>query len=135
MRDPANIAPVLDLNGFAFLGENLPLSTMEELVDLFVCETETYMAEILSRRACGDWQAIGRLSRNIVGIAGNLCAARASLLARELDHACRTQQRVNCYRLVGEMSQACRDASQEMRDWLQAHAPRLAIPDGGIAQT
>jgi hypothetical protein len=43
---------------------------------------------------------------------------RASALARQLERACRDGEKANSYRLISEMSQACRDAGDEMRAWL-----------------
>ena len=69
------------------------------------------MTEIASRRGEGDLESVARLARNIVAIAGNLGAVRASALARQLERACRNGEKADSYRLISEMSQACRDAS------------------------
>ncbi|HEX4026541.1 MAG TPA: Hpt domain-containing protein [Rhizomicrobium sp.] len=119
MTDPARIPGALDHAAFAELGAALPHAKMGELVELFVCETEFYMTEIASRRAEGDLESVARLARNIVAIAGNLGAVRASALARQLERACRNGQKANSYRLISEMSQACRDASAQMQAWLE----------------
>ncbi len=68
----------LDVAVFAELSAALPYGKMQELVGLFVCETDFYMTEIAARRAEGDLDSVARLARNIVSIAGNLGAARAS---------------------------------------------------------
>jgi len=109
---------VLDRTIFTELGAALPPDKMRELVSLFVAETDFYMTEIASRRAEGDLESVARLSRNIVSIAGNLGAMRASALARQLERACRSGDKSYSYRLISEMSQACRDASAQMQDWL-----------------
>jgi HPt (histidine-containing phosphotransfer) domain-containing protein len=119
MTDPAHIPAALDHAAFAELGAALPHAKMWELVELFVCETEFYMTEIASRRGEGDLESVARLARNIVAIAGNLGAVRASALARQLERACRNGEKANSYRLISEMSQACRDASAEMQAWLE----------------
>jgi HPt (histidine-containing phosphotransfer) domain-containing protein len=114
MSASARIPAVLDRTAFIELGAALPHSKMQELVGLYVCETDFYMSEIASRRAEGDLESVARLARNIVSIAGNLGAARASALARQLEQTCRGRDKTNSYRLISEMSQACRDASEEM---------------------
>jgi HPt (histidine-containing phosphotransfer) domain-containing protein len=119
MNDPARVPAVLDRAAFGELGVALPNDKMRELVELYVCETEFYMTEIASRRADGDLGSVARLSRNIVSVAGNLGAMRASALARQLERACRRGQKTNSYRLISEMSQACRDAGEEMLAWLE----------------
>jgi HPt (histidine-containing phosphotransfer) domain-containing protein len=118
MTAPPRIPATLDPAAFAELGQALPRGKMQELVGLFVAETDFYMTEIVSRRAEGDLESVARLARNIVSIAGNLGAARASALARQLERACRDGEKTNSYRLISEMSQACRDAGDEMRAWL-----------------
>lgn len=119
MDDPARIPAVLDRAAFAALGAAMPRDELEELVELFDCETEFYLTEIASRRGAGDLDGVARLARNIVSIAGNLGAARASALARQLERACRNGEKPNSYRLISEMSQACQDARQEMQAWLE----------------
>jgi HPt (histidine-containing phosphotransfer) domain-containing protein len=119
MTDSAHIPAALDHAAFAELGAALPHAKMWELVELFVCETEFYMTEIASRRGESDRESVARLARNIVAIAGNLGAVRASALARQLERACHNGEKANSYRLISEMSQACRDASAEMQAWLE----------------
>src|SRR5215469_12801994 len=114
MVDPARIPAVLDRVSFAELGAALPPGELKELVELFVCETEFYLTEIASRRGAGDLDGVARLARNIVAIAGNLGAVRASALARQLERTCRNGEKANSYRLISEMSQACRDAGEDM---------------------
>ena len=125
MNTPARIPAVLDRTAFTELGAALPHSKMQELVGLFVCETDFYMTEIASRRAEGDLGSVARLARNIVSIAGNLGAARAGTLARQLEQACRGREKANSYRLISEMSQACRDASEEMNALLMDENAQL----------
>ncbi len=118
MRYPDRTMVALDVAVFAELSAALPYGKIQELVGLFVCETDFYMTEIAARRAEGDLDGVARLARNIVGVAGNLGAARASSLARELERACRSRDKAGSYRLISEMSQACRDGGEEMRVWL-----------------
>jgi len=125
MNTPARIPAVLDRTAFTELGAALPHSKLQELVGLFVCETDFYMTEIASRRAEGDLESVARLARNIVSIAGNLGAARAGTLARQLEQACRGREKANSYRLISEMSQACRDASEEMNALLRDENAQL----------
>ena len=118
MSDSERNGAALDVAVFAELSAALPYGKMQELVGLFVCETDFYMTEIAARRAEGDLDSVARLARNIVSIAGNLGAARASALARELERASRSRDKAGSYRLISEMSQACRDGGEEMRVWL-----------------
>ncbi|HEY2011438.1 MAG TPA: hypothetical protein VGH23_20785 [Rhizomicrobium sp.] len=114
MSAPDKIPPVLDRAAFAELGATLPPDKVRELAVLFAAETGFYMMEIASRRAEGDLHGVARLARNIVSVAGNLCAMRAVALARQLERLCRNGDKANTYHLISEMSQACRDASEEM---------------------
>jgi len=118
MKYPDRIMVALDVAVFAELSAALPYGKMQELVGLFVCETDFYMTEIAARRAEGDLDSVARLARNIVSIASNLGAARASSLARQLERACRSRDKAGSYRLISEMSQACQDGGEEMRVWL-----------------
>ena len=127
MSNPARIPPVLDHAAFVQLGAALSHDKMRELVALFAWETELYLTQIASRRGEGDLESVARLSRNIVSVAGNLCAMRASALARQLERACRNGEKANSYHLIGEMSQACRDASEEMQAWLEGQ-PKSPCP-------
>ena len=124
MSATTHFPPVLDRAVFTELGAALPQDKMRELVGLFVAETDFYMIEIASRRAESDLESVARLARNIVSIAGNLGAMRASALARQLERACRSGDKSYSYRLISEMSQACRDASAQMQDWLNK-APEM----------
>ena len=93
MTDPARILAALDHAVFAELGAALPHGKMRELVDLFVCETEFYMTEIAARRGEGDLESVARLARNIVAVAGNLGAARASAWRGSLSGPAATAKR------------------------------------------
>jgi HPt (histidine-containing phosphotransfer) domain-containing protein len=115
---------VLDHAVFTELGAALPREKIRELVWLFVAETEFYLTEIASRRAAGDLESVARLAHNIVSVAGNLGAMRASALARQLERACRGGDKTYSYHLISELSQACQDASAQMHDWL-TDAPGL----------
>ena len=127
MNGPERIPAALDTAVFAELAAALPHGKMQELVGLFVCESDFYMTEIAARRAEGDLESVARLARNIVAIAGNLGAARARALARQLERVCRNRDKAHSYRLISEMSQACRDAAGEMRDWLAQETALLHI--------
>lgn len=114
MSAPPRFPVVLDRAAFTRLGTTMPPAELRELVELFVAETDFYMTEIAARRAQGDLESVARLARNIVSIAGNLGAARASALARQLERICRVRDKTDSYRLISDMSQACRDAGEEM---------------------
>ena len=118
MSAPTQIPAALDRAVFSELSAALPHPKIRELVELFVAETDFYMTEIAARRAEGDLDSVVRLARNIVAIAGNLGAARTSALARQLERACRSGDKAGSYRLISEMNQACRDASEDMQAWL-----------------
>ena len=119
MSATTRIPAVLDRATFAGLGAAMSPVALRELVGLFVAETDFYMTEIAARRADGDLDSVVRLARNIVSSAGNLGAARACALARQLERACRTGDKTGSYRLISEMSQACRDAGEEMNALLR----------------
>ena len=125
MRYPDRTMAALDVAVFAELSAALPYGKMQELVGLFVCESDFYMTEIAARRAEGNLDSVARLARNIVSIAGNLGAARAGSLARQLERACRGGDKSGSYRLISEMSQACRDAGEEMHVWLAQDTAQL----------
>lgn len=125
MSVTARIPAVLDHAAFTELGAALPYDKMRELVRLFAAETDFYMTEIASRRAEGDLQSVARLARNIISIADNLGAAHAGALARQLEQLCRNGDKTNTYHLISEMSQACRNASEEMDALLQQHGGSL----------
>ena len=130
MNMPVRIPAVLDRAAFVELGGALSPDKLRELAELFAAETDFYLIEIASRRAEGDLVSVARLARNIVSIAGNLGAARASALARQLERSCRTGDKAKSYRLISEMSQACRDASVEMEALLGEDGERLQTAQG-----
>jgi len=127
MSNPARIPAVLDRAAFAQLGAAISHEKLRELVALFAWETELYLTQIASRRGEGDLESVARLSRNIVSVAGNLCAMRASALARQLERACSNGEKADSYHLIGEMSQACQDARDDMQAWLEEQ-PKSPCP-------
>ena len=114
MSAPSRFPAILDRAAFTGLAGTMPSAELRDLVELFVAETEFYMAEIAARRAQGDLESVARLARNIVSVAGSLGAARASALARQLERTCRAGDKTGSYRLISDISQACRDAGEEM---------------------
>ena len=125
MSATVRIPTVLDRATFTELGVALSRDKMRELVRLFAAETDFYMTEIASRRAEGDLQSVARLARSIVSIADNVGACQAGALARELERVCERGDKTNTYRLISEMSRACRDASEEMDALLRQEGKSL----------
>ena len=119
MSEPSHFPAVLDRAVFARLDAAMPPAQLRELAGLFAAETDFYMTEIAARRAEGDLEGVARLARNIVSIAGNLGAARACALARQLERTCSARDKTGSYRLISEISQACRDAGEEMNGLLR----------------
>ena len=119
MSEPSHFPMVLDRAMFARLDAAMPPAQLRELVGLFIAETDFYMTEIAARRAEGDLEGVACLARNIVSIAGNLGAARACALARQLERTCGARDKTGSYRLISEISQACRDAGEEMNGLLR----------------
>jgi signal transduction histidine kinase/DNA-binding response OmpR family regulator/HPt (histidine-containing phosphotransfer) domain-containing protein len=116
----SNDCPGLDETKLAELGSVLPLSSISDLMSLYLTDVETHLLEIASCRARNDLSGVARNAHNIVSASGNLGATRTSMLARSLEHACGEHDSANIDRLVGELKDASASSSGAMRVWLDA---------------
>jgi HPt (histidine-containing phosphotransfer) domain-containing protein len=119
------LPPVLDPTILADLWVALPLGRVQEFVTSYVADTEFQLTEIASHRARGDLLAVARVARNIAANAGYLGAVCAGAFARQLEAACRKGEAAGTYRLIGELSQACQSAGEDMQAWLNGQETRF----------
>ncbi|HEY4941695.1 MAG TPA: response regulator [Rhizomicrobium sp.] len=122
----ANPQRIVDLSKLAEIEAHLPRSHVADLIALYRTGTEQLMLDIAAARSVKDYVAIARLAHQIVSMAGNLGAERASLLARQLEMACGARDGGQILRLIGELQQACDLASAAFDAWLIEPAARVA---------
>ena len=114
----ANELAIVDWSKIEELDAVLPRATICNLVSLYQTDSGQHMLEIA---ACGgrkDYSAVARLAHQMVGMAGNIGAVRASLLARQLELASVERDGRSVWRLVSELQEACDRSSALFQNWL-----------------
>lgn len=115
----ADAGPILNTGMLTDIAAILKPQDLSDLIDMFIADTETQLADIATLRARNDLPGIAAIGHNIVSTAGNLGATRASILARQLERKCRQGEMAGSYRLISELARACDMASVGMRAWLK----------------
>jgi len=125
----ARTPELLDSGKLDDLREVLPLSTVRDLVRLFVSDCDQCLSGIAM--AAGDLDTIGRQAHILVAAAGNIGAMRVSGLARDLDLACRTGNGERASHLVASLHTAATATNAAVQKWLEDSAE----PDEALAQS
>ncbi|MBU6297012.1 MAG: response regulator [Alphaproteobacteria bacterium] len=116
---PAANIPGLNLDKLASLQDALPMSSVRDLLRLYMLDTDKHLALIRERKPDGDLGAIERSSHVIIGTAGNVGAERVSVLARQLNTACREGNAEAADRLIDELMAAGVETSDAIHNWLE----------------
>jgi signal transduction histidine kinase/DNA-binding response OmpR family regulator len=109
---------VLDLDHLEACQKVLPAPALQDLMVLYLADTDARMAGINKMASSGNLSAIGRDAHVLVGSAGNIGIVRVSALARLLEGACRDNDLEAAGRLVDELNAAAVDASKAIGNWL-----------------
>jgi len=116
--------PVLDLDKLAELEAALPANSVRDFLLLFIPDVETHLSAIRDAHDKQDLDGIARAAHVVVSNAGNAGAARTSVLARQLEQACRSGKREECDALAAQLHEAATEAVSALRVWLDA--PRFS---------
>jgi len=117
----------LDHNKLGELLRYLPLSSVTDLINLFVAESGGHMMRIKSYLAADDHAALAREAHILVGTAGNIGAMAVSATARALETACRDNKGgVDIGRMVAELDLGLARGNAAFLSWIATQAPRKA---------
>ncbi len=108
--------PLLDKEKLAGLMQVIPVPTVRDLLRLYLADQEQCVVQIAG--ATGNLSEIARNAHILVGAAGNVGAQRVSMIAREVEHACRERQSDRAAQLSGELLSACSATSTAVQAWL-----------------
>ena len=111
---PAAEAPDLEDAQVTAIQAVLRATEFQRLLSSFVEGAEQRVEAL--RAAAGDLGALARAAHDLKGVAGNFGARRTSLLAAELEAACRDRRRGDAERLVEEVAAASSRACAAIRE-------------------
>jgi len=118
---PATEAPDLEDAQVTAIQAVLRATEFQRLLAGFVDGAEQRIEAL--RAAAGDLGALARAAHDLKGVAGNFGARRTSLLAAELEAACRDRRRGDAERLVEEVAASSARACAAIRErYLRAAA-------------
>jgi signal transduction histidine kinase/CheY-like chemotaxis protein len=120
----ATETPILDTAKLSELSAALPAQNLEEMILLYLTDVDLSLERLVRARAKGDLDMCGREAHAIVSMSGNFGATKASAIARSLEAACRSRDKIPTYRLIGELSEACAASSDALRSWMKRHLPQ-----------
>ena len=121
-----DVHPLLDMETLRSLEAALPAGVFTKFLSLFFADIGTHLAEITHAREREDLKAIARLAHNLASSAGCVGAAQTSIIARDLEQACRKGDRESCERLLGQLAESAGAAVVALRLWLQARPEEAA---------
>jgi CheY-like chemotaxis protein len=114
---------IFDPDSIAALEKYLPPSSIRELLAMFVDQIDSQIAPLRSAAAARDLDPLGREAHSLAGSAGNIGISRLSLLARELEAACKAGDADAAVELSGRVVAASTAAATAVRAWLAERRP------------
>jgi HPt (histidine-containing phosphotransfer) domain-containing protein len=123
--------PVLDDAKLAELDAVMSAPEVTEFIALFLAELATHLALIEEHRATADLSTAGRAAHGIVSMAGNVGAMHLSALAREFEHACRSDDTEAVERLAPELSTASAKVTKALTARLEGKPNQDAAATSG----
>jgi CheY-like chemotaxis protein len=121
--------PVLCLEKLESLNAILPFAKVKNLLQLYLLDSEKYLALLKEAREREALDDIGRFAHVLTGTAGNIGAEKLSAVAAALQRACRTGDRDAALKLADEIEDAATIVSVQMQHWIaeaEAHAAQSA---------
>lgn len=116
-------AKLLDLDTLATLRDALQPGAVRDLLLLYMLDADNHLALVRQQRAGSDLEGIARNAHVITSTAGNVGAARVSVLAQALNAACHAQDVESVGRLVEELMAANVETADAIRCWLEDALP------------
>jgi HPt (histidine-containing phosphotransfer) domain-containing protein len=114
---PAAEGPV-DQQKLEELSRYLPVSSVIDLLTLFVAESNGHAMRIKNYLAQKDYANIAREAHILVSTAGNIGAMQLSATARIVERACKDGKLDDFGRLVGELDRGISAASAAFQAWI-----------------
>ena len=115
---PVQDTPVLSLEKLDSLAAILPFAKLQDLLHLYLLDSEKYLALLLEARSRAALDEIGRFAHVLTGTAGNIGAEKLSAIAAALQRACRAGDADAAMKLAGELEEAAILVDGAMRQWL-----------------
>ena len=115
-------APLIDPEKLASLESVLPLSSVRDLLRLYLLDADRHVALIRNCRPTDDLVGIAQGAHIITSTAGNIGASRVSRLARRLNDACRNNDVVAVGHLSDELAAASTATAEAIQAWLSRTA-------------
>jgi CheY-like chemotaxis protein/nitrogen-specific signal transduction histidine kinase/HPt (histidine-containing phosphotransfer) domain-containing protein len=120
--ESADVPAVLDLDQLGVLSSTLPHSAIRNFLELYLKDADSHLAKIGDCLAQASWQELAREAHVIVSTAGNIGAAKVSLIARQVETACREGHGELVIARAAELKAAHAEASNAIADWLERTA-------------
>jgi CheY-like chemotaxis protein/HPt (histidine-containing phosphotransfer) domain-containing protein len=114
---------IFDPDAIAALEKHLPPNSVRELLAMFVDQIDSQIAPLRSAAAARDLDPLGREAHSLAGSAGNIGVSRLSLLARELEAACKAGDADAAVALGDRVVAASTAAAAAVRAWLDDRRP------------
>ncbi len=111
------VLELLDMEKLHALSEALALSSVHDLLQLYILDADKYIQAISHHHAQGDMAGVRRNAHVIVGTAGNMGALQVSALARALDAACHNNDK-NAAMLLDELIRANVMTTEAIHNWI-----------------
>jgi signal transduction histidine kinase/FixJ family two-component response regulator len=115
---PGAEAPILSLEKLESLNAILPFDKVKNLLQLYLLDSEKYLALLKEARARGELDEIGRFAHVLTGTAGNIGAEKLSAVAAALQRACRAGDRAAALKLAEEIEDAAAMVGIQMQQWI-----------------
>ena len=110
--------PVLSLEKLESLSAILPFAKVKNLLQLYLLDSEKYLALLKEARERDALEEIGRFAHVLTGTAGNIGAEKLSAVAAALQRACRTGDRDAALKLADEIADAAAIVRIQMQHWI-----------------
>jgi CheY-like chemotaxis protein len=114
---------IFDPDAIAALEKYLPPSSIRELLAMFVDQIDSQIVPLRSAAAARDLDPLGREAHSLAGSAGNIGLSRLSLVARELEAACKVGDADAAVELSDRVVAAATAAATAVRAWLEERSP------------
>ena len=116
--------PVLNLEKLESLSAILPFEKVRNLLQLYLLDSEKYLALLKDARSRDALEEIGRFAHVLTGTAGNIGAEKLSAIAAALQRACRANDQGAALKLADEIEAAAAIVGVQMQQWIDAAQAR-----------
>ena len=114
----------LDCDKLEILEGVLPFSNIEDLITLFLSETNHHLICVHTNQSEANLNALAREAHSMVSNAANVGAMEVSDLAQALEQACEEGGTASVERLVPQLVEACATATIALKEWVKERHSR-----------